>query len=191
MTDKTARAPGSVTPRRFILLTDRSNDGNTRANWTRSVILAMSMACCALGAFAQQNTVDDTHWPPTSDGLEACIVAEEKSYATGHECIGRFARKCLEIAQREPLVRAEKCYEPEVAAWARLVNRYFDARPRDARGDRIAEVQRVWRTYRDLKCRYVDFHHAGGDLGRWQSLICLMEENGRRAIELRSFRAKG
>lgn len=190
MTDKTAPVPGPVTPH-FVPQAVCGRESDALTVWIRSATLALGMACCAFEAQAQQNQADDARWFATGDALEACIVAEEKSYATGHECIGRFARKCLEIAQREPLVRAEKCYEPEVAAWARLVNRYFDVRPRDARGERIAEVQRVWRTYRDLKCRYVDFHHSGGDLGRWQSQICLMEENGRRAIELRSFRAKG
>lgn len=127
-------------------------------------------------------------WPPTSDVLEACIVAEERSYATGHACIGKAARQCLEVAQREPIVHVEKCYEPELAAWARLVNRYFGERPKDARGHRIAEVQRAWLGYRKLKCDHVDFHHGGGELGRSQSLICLLEETGRRALELRSFR---
>lgn len=108
----------------------------------------------------------------------------------GHACIGKQARRCLEIAQREPLVQVEKCYEPELAAWARLVKRYFDERPKSEKGERIAEVQVAWLSYLKRKCDYVAFHHGGGDTGRWQKLICLMEETGRRAIELRAFRAR-
>lgn len=139
---------------------------------------------------ARETQAREAVWPPTSDALEACIAEEEKSYSTGHACIGRHARQCLEIAQRDPIVHVEKCYEPERAAWARLVKRYFDQRPRDAKGQRIAKVQRAWLTYRKLKCDDVEFQHGGGDLGRSQSLICWLEETGRRAIELRSQRAR-
>lgn len=155
----------------------------------RSITLVSAFTGAATLALAQPDSGGEIGWPPTSDALEACIIREEKSYATGHACIGKAARRCVEIAQREPLVHVEKCYEPEVAAWARLVNRYFSERPKDARGQRIAEVQRAWGTYRKLKCDYAAFHHGGPDRGRWQGLICLMEETGRRAIELRAFRA--
>lgn len=154
----------------------------------RLAIIVVGLANSTIVLSAQPLTAEDPRWFPVSDALEMCLIEEEKSLATGQACIGKHARKCLEIAQREPIVHVEKCYAPEVAAWARLVKRYFDERPKDAKGKRIAEVQRAWVTYRDLKCGYVDFHYGGGDLGRWQSLICLMEETGRRAIELRSFR---
>jgi uncharacterized protein YecT (DUF1311 family) len=154
----------------------------------RSRLAALALICATTAPSAQPGKDNEIGWPPTSDALEACIVAEEKSYATGHACIGKPARHCLTIAQRDPIVHVEKCYEPELAAWARLVKRYFDERPKDARGQRIAQVQRAWTAYRQLKCEYLDFHHGGGDLGRSQSLMCRLEETGRRAIELRSFR---
>lgn len=154
----------------------------------RAAFIVVGLSCMTAPASAQPGTANEPHWPPVSDALEACLVEEEKNLTTGHACIGRHARKCLEIAQREHIVHVEKCYAPELAAWARLVNRYFNARPKDAKGKRIAEVQRAWVTYRDLKCSAINSHHGGGDLGRWQSQMCLMEETGRRAIELRAFR---
>lgn len=155
---------------------------------SRMAALALAFVGAATPALAQPGLSGEIGWPPTSDVLEACLIQEEKSYATGHSCIGKAARQCLEIAQREPIVHFEKCYEPELSAWARLVKRYFSERPKGVQGERIAEVQRSWNAYRNLKCNYAAFHHGGADRGRWQGLICLLDETGRRAIELRTFR---
>lgn len=142
-----------------------------------------------MGIFLAQPAIsNEISWPPTSDALEACLIREEKSDAAGQACIGKAARQCLEIAQREPIVHVEKCYEPELAAWARLVNRYFSERPKGVKGERMAEVQRRWQAYRIAKCDYAAFHHGGADHGRWQGLICLLDETARRAIELRNYR---
>lgn len=170
------------------------------AHQARRVALVLALLGATSAARAQpvhgqetqgrETQIREAVWPPTSDALEVCIAEEEKSYSTGHACIGKHARQCLEIAQRDPVVHVEKCYEPELAAWARLVKRYFDQRPRDAKGQGIAKVQHAWLAYRKLKCDDFEFHHGGSGLGRSQSLICLLEETGRRAIELRSQRAK-
>ena len=159
-----------------------------RSNTLLLAVLSFSISVQIAAAFAQSGAGDPTAWPPTSDALEACIMAEERDLATGQACIGRSARECLKIAEREPIVHAEKCYGPEVAAWARLMKRYFDERPQGAKGKRVAEVQRAWLAYRELKCGYSEFHHGGPERGHVQKLICLMEETGRRAIELRSLR---
>jgi uncharacterized protein YecT (DUF1311 family) len=157
---------------------------------SRAALIALGLAWSVSATLAQPGPGSEIGWPPTSDALEACLIAEERSHATGHACIGRHARSCLDIAQREPVVHVERCYAPEVAAWATLMKRYVDERPKDARGQRLAEVQRAWLAYRKQACDYIDVHHGGGDLGRWQSLICLMEETARRTIALRSFRTR-
>lgn len=152
--------------------------------------IALILWASTASAVAEARSGDggDTAWPPTSDALEACIVAQERSAAMGLDCIGREARRCLGIAQREPIVHAEKCYEPEVAAWARLVNRYFHERPQGEKGRRIAEVQKAWLGYRKLACDYAAFHHGGDPHGRAYALACLLDETGRRAIALRALR---
>ncbi len=153
-----------------------------------AIVMAICAATATAAAEARPGHGVETAWPPTSDALEACIVAEERSAATGHDCIGREARRCLGVAQREPIVHAEKCYEPEVAAWARLVNRYFHERPTGEKGRRIVEVQRAWLGYRKLACDYASFHHGGDPHGRAHALACLLDETGRRAIALRTLR---
>ncbi len=155
---------------------------------SHSLVVALPLCAAAAGVVAQPGHRGEVGWPPTSDALEACIIAEEMASGSGLACIGREARRCLEIAQREPIVHAEKCYEPEVAAWARLANRYFHERPKGEAGKRIADVQKAWLGYRRLKCDYASFHHGGDVRGRAHALMCLMDETGRRAIELRSFR---
>jgi hypothetical protein len=119
----------------------------------------------ATAATAQPGHGGEANWPPTSDTPEACIEGEEKSSSTGRACLGKHARRCLAIAEREPLVHVETCYAPEVAAWALLVNRYVGQRPKDASDRRFMEVQRASRVHRKLRCDYVDFHHGGGDAG--------------------------
>ncbi len=109
-------------------------DGRSLHGPAIALVLWASTASASAVAEARSGDGGETAWPPTSDALEACIVAEERSAAMGLDCIGREARRCLGIAQREPIVHAEKCYEPEVAAWARLVSRYFHERPQGERG---------------------------------------------------------
>ncbi len=164
------------------------NHQSPRPTASRRLAFALPLCAATAAAAAPASTREEIGWPPTSDALEACLAAEERSAATGLDCIGREARRCLAIAQREPIVHAEKCYEPEVAAWARLVKRYFHERPRGERGRRIADVQKAWVGYRKLACDYASFHHGGDPRGRAHALACLLDETGRRAIALRALR---
>lgn len=156
-------------------------------NWLRIAVVAVVSAGC-ITELAARTSIDVGNDAPLGiETLEACIATEDKNMETGRACIGRLARACLEIAQRETTTEPEKCYVRERVVWDNLVKRYFSNRPKGAKGLQIARVQRVWARYRDMKCGYVRIHHGGGSLGRWQSAICLMEETGRRALELRSF----
>ncbi len=169
--------------------TDRHIDHQSQRPPASSRLVLALPFCAATAAVAgPAGTLQEAGWPPTSDALEACIMAEERSAASGLDCIGREARRCLVIAQRETIVHAETCYEPEVAAWARLVRRYFHERPQGEKGRRIAEVQKAWLAYRKLACDYASFHHGGDERGRAHALACLLDETGRRAIALRALR---
>jgi hypothetical protein len=161
---------GTHSPRRsrmFFRGRDTGSDAMVRWHCHQVQVgaLVLMMMGMATAATAQPGHGGEANWPPTSDTPEACIEGEEKSSSTGRACLGKHARRCLAIAEREPLVHVETCYAPEVAAWALLVNRYVGQRPKDASDRRFMEVQRASRVHRKLRCDYVDFHHGGGDAG--------------------------
>ncbi|MDP2800727.1 MAG: lysozyme inhibitor LprI family protein [Phreatobacter sp.] len=163
---------------------------NAATTLLRSVlpVLMLAFVCLSGPALSQQRDEDEGEWVGLAEMLESCIGNARNDAGKRLACVGSFARTCIQRAENQTTMGTERCYMLEHRAWDALLNRYFRERPQGEKGTALVAVQRAWISYRDLKCGYFRIHHDGGSIARILAGNCMMDETGRRAIEVRAFR---
>lgn len=121
--------------------------------------------------------------------IRQCLDAVSKAGSDARACIGIVADRCADSADGGAAEAGIACIRRETSVWHRLLgDRYADLqRSLDpGRHKQLDDVQAVWADYRDRRCALGEalFPNASETAVAAWNADCLLEETGRRAIEI-------
>lgn len=132
----------------------------------------------------------DTGTVEAGTKVRQCLDAVGKAGSDPRACVGVMADACLEQPQNSEPDASEACIVGETGIWQELLqSRFEEARKAlpDESATRLEEVQASWATYRDQLCEIGTVIYSDQALVAVWRANCLLEETGRRAIELGAF----
>ncbi len=150
----------------------------------RTLLLAGAVAAlAATGPIAAQTNASNED----ERQVNQCLDAVRKAGSDPRACVGVVADPCLEAPGNASTQAAIECMSRETVVWTRLLEaRYADLAKilNEDGGEQFNSVQRSWTRYRDRRCALGEMLYSGGSLAQVWAATCMLEETGRRAIEL-------
>lgn len=119
--------------------------------------------------------------------LQQCLEAVRKAESDARACIGVVADPCLDSSGEASPQGMIACIDREVVLWDRMMSARFGSlmsRIDETVGERVRDVQESWVSYRDKRCALGDVLFAEGALTPVWAADCMLQETGRRAIEI-------
>jgi len=118
--------------------------------------------------------------------IEACIAKENgASGGRAANCIGAVRGSCDDAISAGGDAAHATCADNETAAWDVILNRAWSTMPQALGKERFAalrNVQKLWLSYRDAKCAFLD--EEQGAWGLMLEAACRLDETARRTLEL-------
>ncbi len=124
-----------------------------------------------------------------SDGekIDQCLAAVTNAGSDPRACVGVVADPCLEKIGDGAKAEAAQCMQRETTIWAEhlvssvkeLASVLGDDAPQS-----LADVQDAWNTYRQRRCAFGKVLYHDTELALVWRATCMLEETGRRAVEI-------
>ena len=158
----------------------------------RGGVLALAIVCTPLFSFAkdaEEALRDCFHGAAAEDraAREACVgTAFDVCEAQPWEGGGSYVIGCMNVATEawESLLQDEFATLLLYAKPSETVADLVDPTEVDLHLSSIREAQVAWEAYRAAQCRYAALKWPGGDMGRFDAVICLRDLTAARAIAL-------
>jgi uncharacterized protein YecT (DUF1311 family) len=119
--------------------------------------------------------------------LTQCLDAVRKAESDPRACIGVVADPCLEQPDQATTMGTIACITRETRLWSEFLaerSRLVFALVDDDGAERLREVEGAWSAYRDARCALGEALFPGGSLASVWAAECMLQEIGRRAIEM-------
>lgn len=156
----------------------------------RALKVTIVAAACVIGgpALAQTEAPAEPAAELTDQQkVQQCLVAVTNAGSDPRACVGVVADPCLEGLGDAARDEAAVCMERETAIWAE----HLDASVKelgtllgDSAPEALAAVQESWVAYREKRCNFGNVLYPDSDFSLIWRATCLLEETGRRAVEL-------
>lgn len=116
-----------------------------------------------------------------------CLTAVANAGSDPRACVGVVADPCLEALGDSAPSEAVSCMQRETEIWdERLGNavKELGTALGDGAPDALNAIQDSWTGYRDQRCGFGSILYPDSDFANVWQATCLLEETGRRAVEV-------
>jgi len=152
-------------------------------------LLALSTLSLAPASAADTYTQEDRM--AMQDCIEAVNGIRNGSATTDEadmsNCINAASGLCQEKPEGQTTSGVARCNQREAAWWDEYLNSMYDQLEEALDPQVLSSLEkahRAWLSYRDAKCDFSYQLSEGGSMGQQFLSYCLLDETGRRAIDL-------